>query len=89
MNQLRHLDDQILLAVNGFARHTPTLHGPVMAYAKYGVVLFGALLLAGLVSARHRPSRDLAATGWAATPCSPPSPSTSPSGACSPNAAPS
>lgn len=66
MNQLRHLDDQILLAVNSFARHTPTLHGPVLAYATYGVVLFGALLLAGLISARHRPSRDLAATGWAA-----------------------
>jgi membrane-associated phospholipid phosphatase len=66
VNQLRHLDDQILLAVNSFARHTPTLHGPVLAYAKYGVVLFGVLLLAGLISARHRPSRDLAATGWAA-----------------------
>jgi membrane-associated phospholipid phosphatase len=66
VNQLRHLDDQILLAVNSFARRTPTLHGPVLAYAKYGVVLFGALLLAGLISARHRPSRDLAATGWAA-----------------------
>lgn len=66
MNQLRHLDDQILLVINSFARATPTLHAPVLAYAKYGVVLFGVLLLSGLISARHRPSRDLAATGWAA-----------------------
>ncbi|MEO5610187.1 MAG: phosphatase PAP2 family protein, partial [Ornithinibacter sp.] len=42
------------------------LHGPVLAYANYGVVVFGALLLAALVVARHESSRDLAATGWAA-----------------------
>jgi undecaprenyl-diphosphatase len=66
VNQLRRLDDQLLLAINSFARHTPALHGPVLGYAKYGVVLFGALLLAALIAARHRSSRDLAATGWAA-----------------------
>lgn len=66
MNQLRRLDDQVLLAINDFARHTPLLHGPVLAYASYGVVLFALLLLGGLVAARHRSSRDLAATGWAA-----------------------
>ena len=65
MNELRHLDDQLLLAINSFARHTPALHGPLLAYAKYGVVLFAAVLLAALVAARHRSSRDLAATGWA------------------------
>jgi len=66
VHQLRHLDDRILLAINSFARHTPALHRPLLAYATYGVVLFAALLLAGLISARHRSSRDLAATGWAA-----------------------
>lgn len=66
MNQLRNLDDQLLLAINAFARHTPALHGPVLAYAKYGVIVFGVLLLTALVVARHRTSRDLAATGWAA-----------------------
>lgn len=66
MNQLRRLDDQVLLAINDFARRTPLLHGPMNAYAKYGVVVFALLLLAGLVAARHRSSRDLAATGWAA-----------------------
>lgn len=66
MNQLRHLDDRILFAVNGFARHTPALHGPVLAYAKDGIVLFVVLLAAALVSVRHGRDRDLAATGWAA-----------------------
>ena len=66
MNPLRGLDDQILFAVNSFARDTPALHGPLLAYAKYGVVLFGLLLAVALVAARHRSSRDLAATGWAA-----------------------
>ncbi|HEV7148495.1 MAG TPA: phosphatase PAP2 family protein [Pedococcus sp.] len=66
MNQFRHLDDQLLLAINSFARHTPVLHGLLLAYANYGVVLFGLLLLLGLVAARHGSSRDLAATGWAA-----------------------
>jgi undecaprenyl-diphosphatase len=66
VHELRHLDDHILLAINSFARHTPALHQPLLAYATYGVVLFAVLLLAGLISARHRSSRDLAATGWAA-----------------------
>ncbi len=65
MNQLRLLDDRILLAVNAWARQTPALHGPVLAYAGYGVVLFGALLVAALVLSRHGSSRDLAASGWA------------------------
>jgi membrane-associated phospholipid phosphatase len=65
VNQIRLLDDRLFLAVNGWARHTPALHGPVLAYARYGVVLIGALLLAALVVSRHTSSRDLAATGWA------------------------
>ena len=66
MNHLRSLDDQLLLSINSFARHTPSLHGPVLAYATYGVALFGLLLLLALFAARHRSSRALAATGWAA-----------------------
>ncbi|HEX5510960.1 MAG TPA: phosphatase PAP2 family protein, partial [Actinomycetales bacterium] len=65
-NQLRHLDDQILLAVNGFARHTPALHGVLIGYATFGIVLFGMLLAAALITVRHGTTRDLAATGWAA-----------------------
>jgi membrane-associated phospholipid phosphatase len=66
VNQLRLLDDRVFLAVNTWARHTVALHGPVLSYARYGVVAFGALLLAGLLVSRHGSSRDLAATGWAA-----------------------
>ena len=53
MNPLRTLDDRLMLAVNSFARHTGWLHAPVLAYASYGVVLFAALLLAGVLVARH------------------------------------
>jgi len=41
------------LRVNDFARHTTWLHGTAVAYAKYGVVLFGVLLLAGWWLARR------------------------------------
>jgi undecaprenyl-diphosphatase len=66
MNAAQRLDDQILLAVNGFARDTPGLHGVLLDYGTYGLVVFAALLLAGLVAARARASAALAATGWAA-----------------------
>ncbi|HET8616028.1 MAG TPA: phosphatase PAP2 family protein [Actinomycetales bacterium] len=65
MTSVRHLDDRLMLAVNEFARSTPFLHAGVVGYATYGVVLFGALLVAGLVYARHRRSDLLAAAGWA------------------------
>lgn len=42
------------LAVNELARDTGWLHGPVVDYASYGVVLFGALLVAGFLLARAR-----------------------------------
>jgi undecaprenyl-diphosphatase len=66
VSQLRHLDDQILFAVNGFARRTPALHGVLHGYAMYGIVLFGILLAAALIDVRRGTTRDLAATGWAA-----------------------
>jgi undecaprenyl-diphosphatase len=66
MNTVHRLDDELLLAVNGFARDTPSLHSAFVDYGKYGLVVFAALLLAGLVAARSRRSAALAATGWAA-----------------------
>jgi membrane-associated phospholipid phosphatase len=65
MNSLRRLDDQILTDVNGFARHSGWLHGVVLGYATYGLVLFAALLLAGLWVNRTGSNRALAAAGWA------------------------
>ena len=50
--------------VNDFARHTGWLHGPILAYASYGVVLFGALLLVGWWQARDRDPRTMAAALW-------------------------
>jgi membrane-associated phospholipid phosphatase len=65
VDPLRRLDDQLLLAINSFARHTPWLHAPALAYAKYGLVLFALLLAAGVLISRRAPSRVLAAAGWA------------------------
>lgn len=42
------------LRVNDFARSTSWLHAPLVAYAKYGVVLFAALLIIGYLLARTR-----------------------------------
>lgn len=66
MTALRRLDDSVFFAVNRFAESTPWLHAPVLAYAAYGLVVFAALLLAGLVANRASSSVRLAATGWAA-----------------------
>jgi undecaprenyl-diphosphatase len=41
------------LRVNDFARHTPWLHGTVIAYANYGVVLFALMLVGGFLLARN------------------------------------
>ncbi len=65
MDRLRALDDQLLLAVNAFARDTGALHGVVSAYASYGVALFALLIALGLWVARSGPSRTLAAAVWA------------------------
>jgi undecaprenyl-diphosphatase len=62
---LHHLDDRLFFAVNAFASHTTWLHAPVELYAGYGVVLFALLLVAAVLRARGRSSRDLAAAGWA------------------------
>ncbi len=51
--------------INEFARDTGWLHGPLLAYASYGVALFGALLVAGWWVARGRTPRTVAAALWA------------------------
>ena len=65
MTPLHRLDDRLLADVNGFARHTAWLHGAVLGYATYGVVLFVALLGAGVLLRRTGSDRALAAAGWA------------------------
>src|SRR3954465_4353361 len=65
MDTLHRLDDRLLTDVNSLARHTGWLHGAVLGYASYGVVLSAALLLAGLWLRRADTDRALAAAGWA------------------------
>lgn len=65
MDRLRAIDDNLLLAVNAFARHTTALHGLVYGYATYGVALFALLLALGLWTARTGASRRLGAAVWA------------------------
>ncbi len=47
-------DQRDFLVVNHFAVRTPWLHGVAAAFASYGIVLFGVLLIAGYVVARQR-----------------------------------
>src|SRR3954464_1175088 len=63
MDTLSRLDDRLLLDVNSLARHTGWLHGAVLGYASYGVLLFAALLLAGVWLRRAGTDRALAAAG--------------------------
>jgi undecaprenyl-diphosphatase len=58
------MDDQVFTAVNGFARATPWLHGLLLGYANYGVVLFAVLLGWGWWIARQRGS-GMPAALWA------------------------
>jgi len=41
------MDDRIFTTVNAFARATPWLHGVLLGYATYGLVLFAVLLGCG------------------------------------------
>lgn len=59
------LNENLFASINDFARATPWLQGVVTAYATYGVVLFGALILLALWRARHAPHARLAAAAWA------------------------
>jgi undecaprenyl-diphosphatase len=58
------MDNRLFAAVNGFARATPWLHGLMLGYADYGVLLFAALLAAGWWIARER-GAGMAAALWA------------------------
>jgi len=51
--------------VNDFARATPWLHGAMVDFAKYGVVLFGALLLLNWWLARGDGHPAMAQALWA------------------------
>ena len=66
MNSLRRLDDRLLGDVNDLARHTGWLHGPILGYATYGLVVFAALMLVALLLRRTGSDRGLAAAGWSA-----------------------
>jgi membrane-associated phospholipid phosphatase len=63
---VRRLDDRLLTEVNDLARHTGWLHGAILGYATYGLLLFGALILAALFLHRGGSDRGLAAAGWSA-----------------------
>ena len=56
----------LFLSVNDFARSTPWLHGPLVPYAGYGLVVFAGLLVAGWWITRKAgdPAR-MAAAPWA------------------------
>jgi undecaprenyl-diphosphatase len=59
-------DARLFRAVNHFADRTSWAHGPVVAYATFGIGLFAVLLLAGWWEARN--GRDLGAVArllWA------------------------
>jgi membrane-associated phospholipid phosphatase len=66
MNSLRRLDDRLLGDVNDLARHTGWLHGAILGYATYGLVLFAGLMMAALLIRRTGGDRGLAAAGWSA-----------------------
>jgi undecaprenyl-diphosphatase len=50
--------------INEFARDTGWLHGTLLGFAKYGVVVFAVLLVAGWWVARDRSPRTMAAALW-------------------------
>jgi membrane-associated phospholipid phosphatase len=65
MNSFRSFDYRLLTGINDLARRTPWLHGVLLGYATYGVVLFAALLLTGVLLRRRGTDRQLARAGWA------------------------
>ena len=66
MRSLLDISDAIFLRLNDFARTSGWLHAPDVAYAKYGLVVFAALLLVGVWQSRRSADRQFAAAIWAA-----------------------
>ena len=65
MTSLLDLSEALFLRINEFARTSAALHAPAVAYAKYGLVVFAALLLLGVWRRRGASDRQLAASVWA------------------------
>ncbi|KRF48776.1 UDP-diphosphatase [Terrabacter sp. Soil811] len=65
MTHLLHLSDALFLRINDLARASTGLHAPAVAYARYGLVAFAALILLGVWRRRGASDRDLAAAVWA------------------------
>ena len=60
------VDLWVFQAINEFARATPWLHGPMVVYTNYGIVLLALLLLGGWWLARQQANpRVIAAALWA------------------------
>jgi hypothetical protein len=60
-----NVDTQLFQTINDFARATPWLHGTVLAYANYKIVVFAALMLAGWLARRQASPARMAAALWA------------------------
>lgn len=59
------IDTSLFRGINDVAKHSAWLHGPMIGFAKYGVVLFGALILVAIwLSWRGNSARGLAAAVW-------------------------
>ena len=65
MSSLLDLSTTLFLRVNDFARTSTWLHAPAVAWAKYGLVVFAALLVVGVWRRRSSGDRELAAALWA------------------------
>lgn len=65
MSSLTSLDNQLFLAVNELAGDSAWLHGAVVSFAKYGVILFGIALVFGALYSRRHTARTSAAAVWA------------------------
>jgi undecaprenyl-diphosphatase len=65
VSSLLDLSTTWFMHVNDFARTSTWLHAPAVAYAKYGLVLFAALLLLGVWQRRGGGDRELAVAVWA------------------------
>lgn len=65
MTTLFHLSDALFLRINEFARTSTALHTPAIAFAKYGIAVFTALILVGVWRRRGASNPHLAAALWA------------------------